>query len=64
MAYQTRAPDRAALSGLISGIAFVAGVFGGVATSKAPFPIPGSSDAEKIRRFPRQRSLGSALRDN
>jgi hypothetical protein len=61
MKYLTRAPDRAALSGLISGIAFVAGVAAGVATSKAPFPIPGSSDAEQIRRFFRDNAPSARL---
>lgn len=46
----TRAPDRLALSGLISGAAFLAGVGTGVASSSAPFPLPGS-DADKIRRY-------------
>jgi hypothetical protein len=45
--------DRAAMSGLVSGVAFVAGVGGGMARSKQPFPRPGAEPAE-VRGFFRQ----------
>jgi hypothetical protein len=60
MKAHTRAPDRMALSGLISGVAFLAGVAGGVASSKAPFPLPGS-DAAKIRRYFRDNAPSARL---
>src|SRR5206468_11821435 len=46
----TSSPDRKALSGLISGLAFIGGVGAGVASSNAPYPLPGS-DPDKIRRY-------------
>jgi hypothetical protein len=45
----TLPPDRAALSGLTSGVAFLAGVAGSMALSDAPYPRPGS-DPDTIRR--------------
>jgi hypothetical protein len=56
----TRTPDRRALSGLISGVTFVAGVGAGVASSKAPYPLPGS-DADKIRRYFRDNASSARL---
>jgi hypothetical protein len=44
------AADRAALSGLTSGVAFVGGVAGGLGLSDAPYPRPGS-DLATIRRY-------------
>jgi hypothetical protein len=43
-------PDRAALSGPVSGAAFLAGLAGALGTADVPYPRPGS-DAETIRRF-------------
>jgi hypothetical protein len=43
-------PDRAALSGPLSGAAFLAGLAGALGTADVPYPRPGS-DAETIRRF-------------
>jgi hypothetical protein len=60
MKAHTRTPDRRAMSGLISGVAFVAGVGAGVASSNAPFPLPGS-DAEKVRRFFRDNASSARL---
>jgi hypothetical protein len=34
--------DRWAISGLLTGVSFIAGVGGGVALSDSPFPRPGS----------------------
>jgi hypothetical protein len=42
--------DRAALSGPLSGLAFLAGLAGALSTADVPYPRPGS-DAETIRRF-------------
>src|SRR5215218_5008471 len=42
--------DRAALSGPLSGLAFLAGLGGALSTADVPYPRPGS-DAETIRRF-------------
>jgi hypothetical protein len=42
-------PDRAAISGLTSGVAFLAGIAGSMALSDFPYPRPGS-DADTIRR--------------
>jgi hypothetical protein len=44
------APDRGALSGLVSGVAFLGGVAGGLRLSDAPYPRPGS-DLAGIRRY-------------
>jgi hypothetical protein len=44
------APDRAALSGLASGVAFLGGLAGGLGLSDAPYPRPGS-DLSTIRRY-------------
>lgn len=60
MADPTRTPDRRALSGLISGVTFVAGVDAGVASSKAPYPLPGS-DADEIRRYFRDNASSGRL---
>lgn len=60
MADPTRTPDRRALSGLISGVTFVAGVGAGVASSNAPYPLPGS-DADKIRRYFRDNASSGRL---
>lgn len=60
MTVHTRTPDRRALSGLISGVAFLAGVGGGVASSNAPYPLPGS-DAQKIRRYFRDNASSARL---
>jgi hypothetical protein len=49
----TRTPsirDRAALSGPLSGLAFLAGLTGALSTADVAYPRPGS-DAETIRRF-------------
>jgi hypothetical protein len=46
----SRPPDRAALSGVVTGATFVGGVAGSLARSDAPYPRPGS-DASTIRRF-------------
>jgi hypothetical protein len=43
-------PDRAALSGLFSGVAFLGGVAGGLVSSDAPYPRPGA-DLSTIRRY-------------
>ena len=42
--------DQAALSGPLSGLAFLAGLAGALGTADVPYPRPGS-DAETIRRF-------------
>jgi hypothetical protein len=42
--------DRAALSGPLSGLTFLAGLAGALSTADVPYPRPGS-DAETIRRF-------------
>jgi hypothetical protein len=42
--------DRAALSGPLSGLVFLAGLAGALSTADVPYPRPGS-DAETIRRF-------------
>jgi len=42
--------DRAALSGPLSGLVFLAGLAGALGTADVPYPRPGS-DAETIRRF-------------
>src|SRR5215211_2548880 len=55
-----RTADRRALSGLISGFAFVAGVGAGVASSDAPYPLPGS-DVDKIRRYFRDNAASARL---
>jgi hypothetical protein len=47
-------PDRAAMSGVVSGVSFLAGLGGGLAISKVPFPRPGA-DAADIRRYFGQR---------
>jgi hypothetical protein len=47
-------PDRAAMSGVVSGVSFLAGFGGGMAISKVPFPRPGT-DAADIRRYFGQR---------
>jgi hypothetical protein len=47
--------DPGALSGLVAGVSFIAGVAGAVVRSKYPYPRPGSSGAE-IRRYFRQPS--------
>ena len=60
MADPTRTPDRRALSGLISGVTFVAGVGAGVASSNAAYPLPGS-DADKIRRYFRDNASSGRL---
>ena len=60
MADPTRTPDRRALSGLISGVTFVAGVGAGVASSNAPYPLPGS-DADEIRRYFRDNASSGRL---
>jgi hypothetical protein len=60
MSEPTRTPDRRALSGLISGVTFVAGVGAGVASSDAPYPLPGS-DANKIRRYFRDNAPSARL---
>ena len=60
MADPTRTPDRRALSGLISGATFVAGVGAGVASSNAAYPLPGS-DADEIRRYFRDNSSSGRL---
>jgi hypothetical protein len=60
MADPTRTPDRRALSGLISGVTFVAGIGAGVASSNAPYPLPGS-DADKIRRYFRDNASSGRL---
>jgi hypothetical protein len=44
------APDRSALSGLVSGVAFLSGVAGGLGLSDAPYPRPGS-DLATVRRY-------------
>jgi hypothetical protein len=56
----TSSPDRKALSGLISGLAFISGVGAGVASSNAPYPLPGS-DADKIRRYFRDNASSARL---
>ena len=56
----TSSPDRKALSGLISGLAFIGGVGAGVASSNAPYPLPGS-DADKIRRYFRDNAPSARL---
>lgn len=52
--------DRRALSGLVCGIAFVAGIGAGQATSKAPYPPPGS-DAQVIRAFFRDNAFSARI---
>ena len=47
-------PDRAAMSGVVSSVSFLAGLGGGIAVSKVPFPRPGT-DAADIRRYFGQR---------
>jgi len=47
-------PDRAAVSGVVSSVSFLAGLGGGIAVSKVPFPRPGT-DAADIRRYFGQR---------
>ena len=46
-----RTRDRAARSGITAGVAFVGGVIGSVATSKEPYPRPGSGAAAIARYF-------------
>jgi hypothetical protein len=43
-------PDRGALSGLLAGVSFVAGVAGAMALARDPYPRPGSEPAA-IRRY-------------
>jgi hypothetical protein len=43
-------PDRAAISGPLSGLAFLGGLAGALGTADVPYPRPGS-DAQTIRRF-------------
>lgn len=43
--------DPGALSGLLMGVSFIAGVGGGVALADSPFPRPGSEPAEVSRYF-------------
>ena len=47
--------DPGAISGLVAGVSFIAGVVGAVIRSEHPYPRPGSSGAE-IRRYFRQPS--------
>ena len=42
--------DRGAISGLVAGVSFVAGIGGAMARSTLPYPRPGSSPAE-VRRY-------------
>ena len=46
----TSPPDRGALSGLLAGVSFLAGVAGAIALAEGPFPRPGSDPAQ-IRRY-------------
>jgi hypothetical protein len=39
-------PDRGALSGLLAGASFIAGVAGAMALADGPFPRPGSDPAQ------------------
>lgn len=43
--------DPGAMSGLLTGVSFIAGVGGGVALADSPFPRPGSEPAEVSRYF-------------
>src|SRR5215204_3670393 len=43
--------DPGAMSGLLTGVSFVAGVGGGVALADSPFPRPGSEPSEVSRYF-------------
>jgi hypothetical protein len=53
MSRKTEVPlrDRGAMSGLLTGISFIAGVGGGVALADSPFPRPGSEPSEVSRYF-------------
>ncbi|HLL99257.1 MAG TPA: hypothetical protein VK276_09255 [Rubrobacteraceae bacterium] len=53
MSRKTETPlrDPGAMSGLLTGLSFIAGVGGGVALADSPFPRPGSEPAEVSRYF-------------
>ena len=53
MSRKTETPlrDRGAMSGLLTGLSFVAGVGGGAAVADSPFPRPGSEPSEVARYF-------------
>ncbi len=46
----TPPPDRGALSGLLTGVSFIAGVAGAIALADGPFPRPGADPAQ-IRKY-------------
>ena len=48
---ETPLRDPGAMSGLLTGLSFIAGVGGGVALADSPFPRPGSEPAEVSRYF-------------
>jgi hypothetical protein len=52
--------DRGAISGLLTGVSFIAGVGGGVALADSPFPRPGSEAAE-IRRYFTEKARSARL---
>ena len=43
--------DRGAMSGMLTGLSFVAGVGGGAALADSPFPRPGTEPSEVSRYF-------------
>jgi hypothetical protein len=53
MSRKTETPlrDRGAMSGLLTGLNFVAGVGGGAALADSPYPRPGSEPSEAARYF-------------
>jgi hypothetical protein len=48
---ETSSRDPGAMSGLLTGLSFIAGVGGGVALADSPYPRPGSEPAEVSRYF-------------
>jgi hypothetical protein len=48
---ETRLRDPGAMSGLLTGVTFIAGVGGGVALANSPYPRPGTEPAEVSRYF-------------
>ena len=53
MSRKTETPlrDRGAMSGLLTGLSFVAGVGGGAVLADSPYPRPGSEPSEVARYF-------------